>query len=39
MVFWLFLFLFTMFVMEQQEHYLGPKRTERKQMLQKLLVE
>jgi len=39
MVFWLFLFLYTMFVMEQQEHYFGSKRLERKQMLQKLLIE
>jgi len=30
MIFWLFLFLFTMFVSEQQEKYLADKREERK---------
>lgn len=30
MIFWLFLFLFTMFVTEQQERYLADKRQERK---------
>lgn len=37
MAFWLYLFLFTMFVMEQQERYFNSKKIERKKKLEKIL--
>jgi len=37
MSFWLFLFLFTMFVLEQQERFFNVKKSERKEKLKKIL--